>query len=72
MAEWTFQNDLSNEYEKIVYLKNLFMLLSGAAEKRYVEELTHLMKLCRRSHSSHEVMSTRHTNEVNITKSSSC
>ena len=29
-------------------------------------------KVCRRSHTSHEVMDTRHTTEVNITKSSSC
>ena len=46
VTEWTFQKDLNNEYEKIAHLKkNLLMLLSGAAGKRYVEEVTRLMKL---------------------------
>ena len=46
MAGSTFENDLNNTYEKIVHWKeNLFLLPSGAAGKRYVEEVTCLIKL---------------------------
>ena len=46
MAGSTFEKDLNNAYEKIVHWKkNVFMLPSGAAGKRYVEEVTRLMKL---------------------------
>ena len=46
MAGSTFGKDLNNAYEKIVkWKKNLFMLSSGAAGKKYVEEVTRLMKL---------------------------
>ena len=44
--EVTIEKDLNNGNEKIVrWKKNLFMLPSGAAGKRYVEEVTRLMKL---------------------------
>ena len=60
MAGSTFEKDLNNAYEKIVlWKKNLFILQSGAAGKRYVEEVT-------------RVMDTRYTIEVNITENSSC
>ena len=40
------EKDSNNAYEKTVHWKkNLFMLPSGAAGKRYVEEVTRLMKL---------------------------
>ena len=46
MAGSTFEKDFNNAYEKIVHWnKNLFMLPSGAAGKRYVEEVTHLMNV---------------------------
>ena len=60
MAGSTFEKDLNNAYEKIVlWKKNLFILQSGAAGKRYVEEVT-------------RVMDTRYTIKVNITENSSC
>ena len=44
MAGSTFEKDLNNAYEKIVlWKKNLFILQSGAAGKRYVEEVTRVM-----------------------------
>ena len=46
MAGSTFENDLNNAYEKIVHWKkNLFILTSRAAGKRYVKEVIRLMKL---------------------------
>ena len=46
MAGSTFEKDLNNGYEKTVHWKkNWFMLPSGAARKRYVEEVTRLMEL---------------------------
>ena len=41
-------------------------------ELAYANKCGSWEKICRRSHTSHEVMDTRHTTEVNITKSSSC
>ena len=41
-----FEKDLSDAYEKIVYWnRNLFMVLSGATGKKYIEEITRLLKL---------------------------
>ena len=46
MAGSTFKKDLNNGYEKTVHWKkNWFMLPSGAAGKRYDEEVTRLMEL---------------------------
>ena len=46
MAGSAFEKDLNSAYEKIVHWKkNLFILPSGAAGKRYVKEVTRLMKL---------------------------
>ena len=46
VAGSTFEKDLKNAYEKTVsWKKNLFMLPSGAAGKRYVKKVTCLMKL---------------------------
>ena len=46
MAGSTFEKDLNNGYEKTMHWKkNWFMLPSGAAGKRYVEEVTRLMEL---------------------------
>ena len=46
MTVTTFEKDLNSAYEKIVHWKkNLFMLPSGASGKKYVEEVTRLMKL---------------------------
>ena len=36
---------ISNTYEKIVHWKDLFILPSGVAGKRYVEEVTHIVAL---------------------------
>ena len=41
-----FEKDLTNAYEKIVnWKRNLFMMPSGVAGKKYVEEITPLLKL---------------------------
>ena len=41
-----FANELNNTYKKIIHWKrHLFILLSGAAGKNYIEEVAHLMKL---------------------------
>ena len=41
-----FKKDLNDAYEKIVHWKrNLFMMPSDAAGKKYIEEITHLLKL---------------------------
>ena len=46
MAGSTFGKDVNNAYEKIVkWKKDLCMLSIGAAGKKYVEEVTRLMKL---------------------------
>ena len=46
VAGSTFEKDLNNAYENIVHWKkSLFMLPSGVTGKRYVEEVTRLMKL---------------------------
>ena len=41
-----FEKDLNDAYEKIVHWKrNLFMMSCGAAGKKYIEEITRLLKL---------------------------
>ena len=46
VAGSTFEKDLNTWYEKTVHWKkNFFVLPSGVAGKRYVEEVTFLMKL---------------------------
>ena len=41
-----FEKDLNDAYEKIVHWKrNLFMMPSSAVGKKYIEELTRLLKL---------------------------
>ena len=41
-----FEKDLTDVYKKIVHWKrNLFMMSIGVARKKYVEEITHLLKL---------------------------
>ena len=41
-----FEKDLTNAYKKIVHWKrNLFMVPSGVARKKYVEEITRLLNL---------------------------
>ena len=48
MAGSVFEKDLNSVYEKTVHWKtNLFILPSGAARKRFVEEVTRLMVLGR-------------------------
>ena len=40
------EKDLSDAYEKIVHWnRNLFMMLSGPTGKKYIEEITRLLKL---------------------------
>ena len=45
VAGSTFEKKLDNAYEKMVHCKNMFMLPSCAARKRYVDEVTRLIKL---------------------------
>ena len=46
MTESTFENGLNNAYIKVAHCrKNLLMLPSGAAGRRYVKEVTCLMEL---------------------------
>ena len=41
-----FEKDLTDAYEKIVHWKrNLFMMPSGVAGKKYIDEVTRLLKL---------------------------
>ena len=41
-----FEKDLNDAYEKIVHWKrNLFKMSCGAAGKKYIEEITRLLKL---------------------------
>ena len=41
-----FKKNLNDAYEKMAYWKqNLFMMPSGAAGKKYIEEITFLLKL---------------------------
>ena len=46
VRETVFEKDLSDAYEKIVHWKrSLFMIPSGAVGKKYIEEITRLLKL---------------------------
>ena len=46
VRETVFEKDLSDAYEKIVHWKrNLFMIPSGVVGKKYIEEITRLLKL---------------------------